>query len=216
MVDISVDVDQSFLLSNGLISHNSAGSPMRQFRNSQTQGFFCLRGKFINVSEIEDRKVIENKEAFNLMQAIGLEWNQKIDKSKLRYGKLIIATDADVDGDSITGLLLNFFSKWPELFELGLIYKCLTPLMVVENNKTKHQNVIYTQEEYNDFLLKNNIKDFYTHYKKGIGSLEDNQFKEIVRSPKLVKYELQENCVNLLYTWFGKDPVLRKNELLST
>lgn len=95
MVDISVDVDQSFLLSNGLISHNSASSAFRKYRDPNTMGSFALKGKFINVSEISSRKLTENTEAVNLMAALGISIGTEVNLKDLRYGKILIYTDAD-------------------------------------------------------------------------------------------------------------------------
>lgn len=95
MVDISVDVDQSFLLSNGLVSHNSASSPFRDYRNDKTQGAFCLRGKFVNATDMTNAKLIENKEVLNFMAAMGLRLGEEAELEKLRYGKILIYTDAD-------------------------------------------------------------------------------------------------------------------------
>ncbi len=95
MIDISVDVDQSFLLSNGLVSHNSASSAFRKYRDPNTMGSFALKGKFINVSEITTRKLTDNKEAVNLMAAMGISIGSEIDLKDLRYGRMLIYTDAD-------------------------------------------------------------------------------------------------------------------------
>ena len=95
MVDISVDVDQSFLLSNGIISHNSAISAFRKHRTQETMGGFALRGKFVNVSEMINSKLVLNEEAVNLMASIGLKLGQPIDVKNLRYGRILFYTDAD-------------------------------------------------------------------------------------------------------------------------
>ena len=95
MVDISIDVDQSFLLSNGIVSHNSAISSFRKCRTPETMGGFALRGKFTNVSEISNSKLVQNEEAVNLMAAIGLKLGQSVDLRDLRYGKILFYTDAD-------------------------------------------------------------------------------------------------------------------------
>lgn len=95
MVDIAVDVDQSFLLSNGIVSHNSANGAFRKYREPNTMGSFALKGKFINVSEITTRKLSENKEAIGLMSAIGLSIGVKPTLKDLRYGRILIYTDAD-------------------------------------------------------------------------------------------------------------------------
>src|ERR1035437_8722644 len=87
MVDISVDVDQSFLLSNGLVSHNSASSPFRVYRNQNTQGAFCLKGKFVNATDMTYQKLVLNDEVLNFMAAMGLRLGEVAEPDKLRYGK---------------------------------------------------------------------------------------------------------------------------------
>lgn len=95
MVDISIDIDNSFILSNGIVSHNSAISAFRKYRDPQTMGAFALRGKFVNVSEMSNQKLVQNKEVVNLMAAIGLKLGQPIDVKNLRYGKILFYVDAD-------------------------------------------------------------------------------------------------------------------------
>lgn len=95
MIDITVDIDNSFMLSNGIISHNSAAGAFRKYRTAETMGAFSLRGKFINVSEITNQKLVQNTEAVNLMAAIGLKLGQPIELKHLRYGKIFFYTDAD-------------------------------------------------------------------------------------------------------------------------
>jgi hypothetical protein len=103
MVDISVDVDQSFLLSNGLISHNSASSAFRKYRDTETQGAYSLKGKFVNVSELTTNKLLSKKpngeyvykEVVDMMGALGLKLGQKVIPGTLRYGRILIYTDAD-------------------------------------------------------------------------------------------------------------------------
>jgi DNA gyrase/topoisomerase IV subunit B len=98
MVDISVDIDQSFLLSNGLISHNSASSAFRKYRDTNLQGAFSLRGKFINATEITNQKLVSNNEVINLMGAMGLKLGQKVVPGTLRYGKILFYCDAFMMG----------------------------------------------------------------------------------------------------------------------
>ena len=95
MVDISVDVDQSFLLSNGLVSHNSAISAFRKYRVPEVMGAFALKGKFTNVSELTNQKLVQNAEVVNLMGAIGLKLGQEPDLKHLRYGRILFYVDAD-------------------------------------------------------------------------------------------------------------------------
>jgi DNA gyrase subunit B len=216
MVDISVDVDQSFLLSNGLISHNSASSAFRKYRDTQLQGGFSLRGKFINATQTSNQKLAEDLDAVNLMGALGLKLNQKVTPGSLRYGKIIFYCDADHDGSSIVGLLINFLYKyWPEIFDSPMVFKAETPIVVVTNikNKKKKQS-FYTQEEYNKWLSKSNPKDWEIEYKKGLAALVDDEYAEIINNPILTRITADEASKDSLNIWFGKESDLRKIELL--
>jgi len=177
-------------------------------------GAFPLKGKFLNVSELANSKVIQNEEVKNLMASIGLKLGEE--PRGLRYGKIYIYTDADPDGDSIASLLINFFSKyWPELFENGIIYKVLTPIVVAK----KGNKVIkfYTQLEFDVWVNKNTsiIKTWNVEYKKGLASLEDLEYKEIIENPMVIKLTTDINAKESLHAWFGKDSTPRKHKLLN-
>jgi DNA gyrase/topoisomerase IV subunit B len=215
MVDISVDVDQSFLLSNGLVSHNSASSPFRDYRNDKTQGAFCLRGKFVNATDMTNAKLIENKEVLNFMAAMGLRLGEEADPEKLRYGKILIYTDADTDGSSIAALLINFLYKyWPELFNNEMVYRVETPIVVSQNIKSKKKINFYNQEEYNKWLVTANTKEWIIKYKKGLAALSNDEYEDIILNPRLISILNDESSQQSLNIWFGKDSELRKTELL--
>jgi DNA topoisomerase-2 len=215
MVDISVDVDQSFLLSNGLISHNSASSAFRKYRDPQTQGAFSLRGKFTNVTGITNQKLVEDKEVIGLMGALGLKLGQKVQPGSLRYGRILFYCDQDYDGYSIVGLLINFLHKfWPELFEHNMVFKAETPIVVCYNQKQKKKIPFYTQSDYNNWLEKVNPKEWEIKYKKGLAALVDDEYREIINNPKLTKIKLDDCTSESLKTWFGKDSEPRKIEIL--
>jgi DNA gyrase/topoisomerase IV subunit B len=146
------------------------------------------------------------------MSAIGLRLGERPKKEDIRYGEILINTDMDVDGDSIVGLLLNFFYMWPELFEWGLIYRCLTPLMVLYKGKEKHY--IFSNKEFTDFCQKKDISQYRIKYKKGLGSLLDEEYAELVNNPKKMKITPDELSKEKLNVWFGNSADLRKNELL--
>jgi DNA gyrase subunit B len=214
MVDISVDLDQSFLLSNGMVSHNSAGSAARKFRDPNKQAYFSLRGKFINVSEITYQKLTQNNEVVNLMAAIGLKLGQKATRENLRYGKVLIYTDADQDGYSICGLLLNFFYKyWPEIFEMDVIWKAETPL-IVATHKKKGKVSFYTNDDFISWTDKNSQREWEIEYKKGLAALVDDEYKEIIEKPILTLIKKDDLSKETLSVWFGKDTEQRKIELL--
>lgn len=195
---------------------DSAKSAFRKFRNAQTMGAFPLRGKFINVSEMQAKDIIENEEAKNLMSSLGLHLAGKA--TDLRYGKIYISTDSDVDGHAISALLMNFFFKfWPELYEEERIYKIYTPLLVVKK-ATKDKNdspmYFYTDDEYQSWAKKNDLKKFHIEYKKGLAALGDIEYKEMFTSPKAVKITKDQVAKENLEVWFGKNSELRKEKLM--
>lgn len=188
----------------------SAAEAGRNYKNN-TQGLFKLKGKFANTRKMTDKKIIQTPEVMGLMSAIGLILNEKVDESDLRFNEILIATDADIDGDSITALLINFFSKWKELFTMGKIYKCLTPLLVLKKGKDK--KYFYTNDEWLLYQKNNSIIGWEQEYKKGLGSLEDEEYQEMIQNPRKVLIEWDDDADKLLECWFGNDTNLRKKQL---
>ncbi len=196
----------------GLYEGDSAASAFRKYRDPQTQGAFPLRGKFINVRELTDSKVVQNKEVQSLMAAIGLKLGHP--PKNLRYGKILFYMDSDVDGQSIVALLINFFGKyWPELFEEGRILKVETPLMVAKKGKTALS--FYSDEEYKIWEGKQKtLSGWDIEYKKGLAALEDEEYKDIIKNPKLYVLTKDNEFVNTLETWFSGDSNPRKLKIL--
>jgi DNA topoisomerase-2 len=200
----------------GLFEGDSAISAFRKYRTPETMGAFALKGKFVNVSEITNQKLVQNDEAVNLMASIGLKLGQPIDVKNLRYGRVLIFTDADMDGNAISALLINFFYKyWPDVFERKMIYKVETPIVVaIPKAKTKKKILFYTQNEYNTWAEENDLKQFEIKYKKGLAALVDDEYDDIINRPRLTLITKDEASKGSLETWFGKSADLRKNELL--
>ena len=195
----------------GIFEGMSALSAVRKFRDPQSFGAFPLKGKFINVSEMSNSNVIQNDEAIQLMASLGIKLGEE--PGDLRYGKVYIYTDADPDGDSIAGLLINFFNKyWPELFSSGCIFKVMTPLVVAK--KGKEVIPFYSNEEYSVWEKKTGAKGWDTEYKKGLAALEDFEYREIIHNPVLIKIQNDKLYKDSLNDWFGTDSAMRKEKLL--
>jgi DNA topoisomerase-2 len=194
----------------GIFEGMSALNGVRPVRDANTFGAFPLRGKFINISEMRPAEIIQNQEAVKLMASIGLKLGEE--PNDLRYGKIIIYTDADVDGQSIFCLLLNFFARfWPELFDKGLIYRAMTPLVVAKKGD-KSLN-FYTDAEFREWLGAER-KGWELEYKKGLGSLEDPEFDAIINNPVLVRIDKDDFYKQSLEAWFGNDSTPRKERML--
>ena len=127
MVDITVEIDNSFLLSNGIVSHNSAMGSILQKRNPKDDGVYALKGKIKNCKTIGD--LSENKEILELMHILGLDPTIKTG-TLTGYKRAVIATDADPDGAHITSLIINLFHKWfPQVVRSGQLMILRTPLV---------------------------------------------------------------------------------------
>ena len=200
----------------GLFEGDSAISAFRKYRTPETMGAFALKGKFVNVSEMNNQKLVGNDEVVNLMAAVGLKLGQTIDIKSLRYGRILFYVDADFDGNSIAALLINFFHKyWPDMFDRKMIWKVETPIVVaIPKSKTKKKILFYTQTEYNDWESKNDIKQYEIKYKKGLAALVDDEYQDIINNPRMTMITKDEASKGSLDIWFGKNSDLRKVELL--
>ena len=200
----------------GLFEGDSAISAFRKYRDPQTMGAFALRGKFVNVSEMSNSKLVGTKEVVNLMAAIGLKLGQPIDLKTLRYGKILFYVDADVDGNSIAASLLNFFYKyWPDMFDRRMVCKVETPIVVAETRgRNKKKLFFYTQTEYNDWSKSAKLKDYEIKYKKGLAALVGDEYDDIINNPRLTLITKDDVAGDSLETWFGKSSAPRKGELL--
>ena len=195
-----------------LFEGQSAQSAFRKFRDPQTQGSFPLRGKFLNVSEMPSSKVIQNKEVKDILAAIGLRMGEE--PKDLRYGKVLIYADADHDGSSIAGLLINFFGRyWPELFDQRRICRVLTPIVVVSKGEEKYS--FYSNEDFETWMKKTkDIKKWDIGYKKGLAALDDTDYKEIIQNPKMFAVSGGNELKPTLDTWFAGDSTPRKIKIL--
>jgi DNA topoisomerase-2 len=200
----------------GLFEGDSAAGAFRKYRTAEVMGAFSLKGKFINVSEISNTKLSQNKEAVDLMAAIGLKLGQPISIKDIRYGRILIYCDADFDGNSISALLINFFHKyWPDMFERRMVYKVETPILVaIPKNKKLKKLLFYSQTEYSEWELKSNVKDYEIKYKKGLAALVDDEYNDIINSPKLTLITKDDVSTEYLDIWFGDKSEMRKIELL--
>ena len=123
---ISMDIEHTELF---IVEGDSAGGTAKQARNRDTQAILPLRGKILNVASSSDMKIQANKELSDLLLVLGGTNGREYDYSKLRYGKIIIMTDADVDGAHIASLLMTFFLyKTPDIIKNGNLFIAVPPL----------------------------------------------------------------------------------------
>jgi len=197
-----------------LFEGDSASSAFRKYRDPQRQGAFPLRGKFVNVTEMPATKIIQNQEVKDILAATGLKMGEE--PKDLRYGKVLIYSDADPDGDSIAGLLINFFGRfWPELFDQGRVCRVMTPLVVA---KRKGETLsFYTADDFNVWQAKQkDLSKWDVAYKKGLAALEDEEYREIIQNPNMFAIEADGSLKQTLDAWFGGDPAIRKIKIMGT
>ena len=152
--DIEVPETHNFALAGGVFVHNSA----KQGRDRRTQAILPLRGKVLNVERARLDKILTNNELKSLIIALGTNIGEQFDISKLRYNRIVIMTDADVDGSHIRTLLLTlFFRYFPTLITEGHIFIAQPPLYSIK--KGKEITWIYNDKELEDYKKKNKVTE---------------------------------------------------------
>lgn len=167
-----------------LAEGDSAIAGMGAVRNPRIHAGMPLRGKVLNVNGESPKKVLDNIELMNIMTIVGLQIGHKADRSKLRYGKLYIAHDADPDGANIGALLVNFlYSYWPELFDPTLdpyVHIFLTPFIIAEKGKERRY---WYSFNYDEFIPKD-WSGWAITRAKGLGSLTNEDWKYSLQHPE--------------------------------
>lgn len=174
-----------------IVEGDSAGGTVKTARNRKTQAVLPLRGKILNVEKAALEKILVNNEIKSMIASFGCGIGDEFDITKLRYDKIIILTDADVDGAHISTLLLTFFYRFmPELILEGKIYRGLPPLYRVEyetsgkSKKKKQSEYVYNDFELEKFRKIPGNKILNIQRYKGLGEMDAEQLWETTLNPE--------------------------------
>ena len=179
---------------------DSAKAGFRVSRNPITQAAYIMRGVPMNVFDLSPVQIMKNQVFSDIINIMGLKWGERNDASSLAFNRIVISSDADADGHHIAGLLMLFCNKFPELFEQGIVCRSISPIIIAE--KGKDHRSYYTLKEYKKD--EKNLKGFKIKYIKGLGTLENTYYRDMMQNPHFQVYTKDDLADSTFRHWLAK------------
>lgn len=191
---------------------DSAKAGFRGGRNPDIQAGYTMRGVPLNCYGMTPLQIMKNEVFNDIVTILGLKWGKEFDINELNFGKIVISTDADVDGDKIASLLLLFFNNWPELIEKGIVCRSISPIII--SRKGKDCRKFYSMDEFKAEEKK--LKGYSHKYAKGLGGLSNQESKEMYQEPKFLYFKKDEAADSMFRKWFAKGDSETRKQMLNS
>ncbi len=186
---------------------DSAARGLRIGRDPETQAGYIMRGVPPNSLDMSPLQIMKNDVFNDIITILGLKFGEDFDVERdLKFDKIVISTDADVDGDKIAALLLLLFSRWPKLLEKGIVCRSITPIIIAK--KGKDVKKYFSIEEFDKDIKK--LKGYMVKYVKGLSGLSAEETKESMRNPIFMHFRMDDLSKSMFKKWFGKNSDDRK------
>ena len=190
---------------------DSAKSGFRGGRVPDIQAAYMMRGVPMNTFNMSPLQIMKNEVFSDLVNILGLKWGKEFDINDLQYGKIVIASDMDVDGDKICALLCLMFANWPELFENNIICRSVSPIIIAR--KGKDCKKYYKIEDFKKDEKK--LKGYTFKYTKGLAGLSNEESKEMYHEPIFHYFKLDDMSESMFRKWFNKDDSDTRKQMLN-
>ena len=191
---------------------DSARSGFRNGRNPDIQAGYTMRGVPLNCYGMTPVQIMKNEVFNDIVTILGLKWGKEFDINDLNFGKIVISTDADVDGSKIASLLILFFNNWPELIENNILCRSISPIII--SRKGKDCKKFYTLNEFK--AEEKNLKGYSHKYAKGLGGLSNQESKEMYQEPKFLYFKKDNLADSMFRKWFSKGDSETRKEMLNS